>query len=280
MKTPRIRSRRMALFIIFAAITVPLKAVDGVVLINQNNALAGSITPGDAPGFPVIINLPGSYRLSSNLVVPDANTTAIWILTSDVTIDMNGFSITGPVECTGYPVTSCTPFANGAGILGLIGRNNISIFNGTIRGMGGGINLNGGTHIRIENIHVVNNGGDGILLPGTIDIKVLSCTVSENRGTGISGGSGVISGNTVNGNGSDGINAGGSVTNNIVELNAGSGIVAFGSISGNYTQANLHQGIFARCTSTIVSNAANGNAGGDIFTSGSGCTRANNAPAP
>ena len=281
MKTPNLALLWMTRLVVGSALVCPVFAVDGVILINQNAALSGGVVPFDQPGFPVTIGLQGSYRLTSNLVVPDRNTTAIQILESNVTIDLNGFTITGPVECTGFPVTSCGPIANGGGIVGLIDRNNISIFNGTIRGMGGGINLNGGKHIRIENVHAVNNAGDGILVPGTVDAKVLSCTASENLGTGISGGGGVFSGNTASGNGSDGINTDGSITNNVVELNGGSGISGFGVISGNYAQANHHQGIFASCPfATVVSNAANGNAGGDIFTSGAGCTRANNTPAP
>ena len=42
-------------------------ATDGVVLIDQARALAGNVTPGDAPGFPVTISEPGSYRLASDL---------------------------------------------------------------------------------------------------------------------------------------------------------------------------------------------------------------------
>src|SRR6266567_2659981 len=92
-------------------------AVDGVVLINQSSALAGNVTPGDAPGFPVTISVAGSYRLSGNLTVPDANTTAIEITADDVTIDLNGFSIIGPTVCSGGPpVTSCSPTGSGAGI--------------------------------------------------------------------------------------------------------------------------------------------------------------------
>ncbi len=55
------------------------RAVDGVILIDQSKAMAGNITPGDAPGFPVTISQPGSYRLSSNLDVSKfgPNTTAI-----------------------------------------------------------------------------------------------------------------------------------------------------------------------------------------------------------
>jgi hypothetical protein len=46
--------------------------------------------------FPIVITQPGSYRVKSNIVVPDANTTAINIESRDVTIDLNGFAILGP----------------------------------------------------------------------------------------------------------------------------------------------------------------------------------------
>jgi hypothetical protein len=54
-----------------------LLPADGVVYIDQNHALGGGVTPGDAAGFPVTISQSGSYRLSGNLTVPDLNTTAI-----------------------------------------------------------------------------------------------------------------------------------------------------------------------------------------------------------
>jgi len=76
----RRRWRKMRCLAVLAGLTavaVPAYAVDGVVLINQSVALSGNVTPGDTPGFPVTISAPGSYRLSSNLIVPDGNTTAI-----------------------------------------------------------------------------------------------------------------------------------------------------------------------------------------------------------
>ena len=73
---------------ILAALALPVYAVDGVALINQNAALAGNVTPGDAPGFPVMISVSGSYRLSGNLTVPDANTPAFHISADNVTIDL------------------------------------------------------------------------------------------------------------------------------------------------------------------------------------------------
>src|SRR5262245_37418853 len=78
---------------------------DGAVRIDQNRALAGFVTSGDGPGFPVTLSQPGSYRLSGNLIVPDVNTTAIEITADGVTLDLGGFSIIGPVTCPGDPVT-------------------------------------------------------------------------------------------------------------------------------------------------------------------------------
>src|SRR5882672_6643872 len=107
--------RLMVCVCILAAISSSLYAVDGVILIDQNRALAGNITPGDAPGFPVTISQSGSYRLSGNITVPDANTTAIQITAAYVTLDLNGFSIIGPTVCTPGP-TTCAPVGQGNGI--------------------------------------------------------------------------------------------------------------------------------------------------------------------
>ena len=52
-------------------------------------------------GFPYKIANPGSYRSSGNLVVKAADTTAINIDASNVTIDLNGFSIMGPGSSVG-----------------------------------------------------------------------------------------------------------------------------------------------------------------------------------
>jgi hypothetical protein len=88
----RLRSNCLLYFASLSWLVSNATAVDGVVLIDQARAMAGNVTPGDAPGFPVTITLTGSYKLSGNLTVPDGNTTAIDIRSSFVTIDLNGFS--------------------------------------------------------------------------------------------------------------------------------------------------------------------------------------------
>src|SRR5512137_442794 len=102
----------------------------GPVSITQSSAIAGGITQGDGPGFPVTISKPGSYILKSNLKVTDANKTVILVTTDNVTIDLNGFSILGPTVCTSTPL-SCNPTGTGYGI-DASGMRNIKIYNGVI----------------------------------------------------------------------------------------------------------------------------------------------------
>ena len=45
-------------------------AADGVVEIDQAAAIAGGITPGDDPGFPITLDSPGSDRLTG-FCLPD-----------------------------------------------------------------------------------------------------------------------------------------------------------------------------------------------------------------
>ena len=122
---------RVAFTGLLATMSSSLYAVDGVVLIDQNHALAGNITPGDTPGFPVTISQPGSYKLSSNLTVPDADTTAIQITSNNVTLDLNGFTETiGGLVATSVTTgltTSTTGVRTGSG--GKLILNGDVIFN-------------------------------------------------------------------------------------------------------------------------------------------------------
>src|SRR4030095_1639101 len=108
------------------ASSAPVWSVDGVIEINQTRALAGSVPPGDTPGFPITIDQPGSYRLTGNLIVPNENTNAVQITAEGATLDLNGFAITGPSVEAG---------PTGTGI-GVQGPSSTVVTNGTVRGMG------------------------------------------------------------------------------------------------------------------------------------------------
>lgn len=209
--------------VVLAVSSAPAYAVDGVVLINQNTATSGGL-PGCPTGgtFPIIICNPGSYRLSGNLTIT-GNTDAIDIKADDVTLDLNGFGIIGPVTCDGdelgNPTTSCTGSA-GAGVSS--SNHRITIRNGVIKGMGFGINLGRGSSL-IEEIQAVQNGAEGIdaiasvirrstaVNNGRGGIFADTATISDNvvtgnHGVGIVASNSTVIGNTSSGNGADGIN--------------------------------------------------------------------------
>jgi hypothetical protein len=116
------RPNRLAVIALTLGLPLTALAVDGVVLIDQNKAMAGNITPGDAPGFPVSITQSGSYRLDGNLTVP-AGTNGIEILASNVFLDLNGFTI----SCGGGTQTLRV-----ACIMGIAAVHDVSIRNGAI----------------------------------------------------------------------------------------------------------------------------------------------------
>lgn len=139
---------------------VALAAGGGVVEINQAAALAGGVTASDAPGFPVTIDVPGSYVLTGDLVLPDANTTGLQVVADDVRIDLAGFSIRGVVSCTlGAESTDCAPV--GAGV-GIDGQGELTrVRDGVVRGMGDdGIRV--AASARVEGVALTDNGGDGL----------------------------------------------------------------------------------------------------------------------
>lgn len=211
------------------------EAVDGVTLINQLFALAGFVTPGDAPGYPVTITRPGSYRLSGNLQVPDENTTAIVIQADDVTLDLNGFGIFGPTVCSIVEFFGlvCSPTGSGDGVQGGCGADNVTVMNGTVRGMGReGIFL---CNARIERVSAVSNGGDGIFVSSG---QVVRSTARSNGANGIqcsiSPPGCTVVGNTALGNKFVGlfINHGGYVHNVFADNNGGNANPQIGVGSG------------------------------------------------
>lgn len=78
--------KTLSILAAMAASTISAFAIDGQVLINQSTVTA-------AGGFPYTISEAGSYKLSGNLTASTA--VAILVNTSNVTLDLNGFTITG-----------------------------------------------------------------------------------------------------------------------------------------------------------------------------------------
>ena len=150
---PRFITFGLTILLAFASAAL---AVDGTVLINQStitNGLTGCPTGGH---FPIIICQSGSYRLSGNITVPDANTDAIHINADNVSLDLNGFAILGPATCQAgtFPVR-CSATGFGFGIVS--DSNNIGVSNGAVNGMGGRWNRALWIGVRIDGLRVANN---------------------------------------------------------------------------------------------------------------------------
>jgi hypothetical protein len=252
-------------------------ADSGVVLIDQRAATSGKVTDMDTPGFPVTISEPGSYRLTSNLVVPDAATTAIQITADNVTLDLAGFSIMGPNTCTPNP-TKCTySGAGGIGVMAVASFGpspaNVRVLNGRVRGMGGhGIRMLGDGTV-VERVLAVSNGGPGIVVgEGSVTDSVAHLNASGAAIVGL-----IVRGSIATNNALGiAVRPGGVAIGSAANSNGAVGISANQATVANNTAKNGDSGIDAVCPGVLVGNTTAGNATIDIRTTGL-CTLANNA---
>jgi len=239
-------------------------AVDGVLEINQTCALTSGCFPGDSAGFPVTITTRGSYQLTSNLSISDVTTDGVVVSTSDVGIDLNNFTILGPVTCSGSPLTCTLAPGTGRGVAQTsMSNRGISVKNGSVTGMGShGVILGDQaevTNVRVRWCQFVGiNTGSGSTVSGN--------TVYQNGSGGIFASSGsTVSGNTAYQNGLGGIlsNAGSTVSGNTVYQNETTGIFtgAGSTVADNTAYNNLGDGIAVGNGSNVQRNAARLNAG-------------------
>lgn len=252
-------------------------AGDGRLEINQTCAAVGCF-PGDSAGFPVTITASGSYVLTSDLVVANVASNGIQMQTQGVTLDLNGFTVRGPVTCArdqefqyDASLLACTGSGSGTGV---VGNTATLVRNGRVTGFGsyginaggalvlpsavedvrvdqnaqGGIYLNNGT---IRRATVSLNGGSGIFNIAAGDasstILIEDSTIAFNKSHGIAL-AGKIRGTRLSYNGGTGIihsNAGGqnsSLTDVVIYRSLGNAINAYGSYRDTDIQGNSSTG--------------------------------------
>lgn len=149
----------MMLAVLFM-VTIPFSAygADGQIKIGQTASTT----------FPIVIDKPGSYVLTSNIVVSTA-ANGIEINSDHVTLDLNGFAVIGSRISPSNGIRSSN-------------KKNIAVTNGTVRDFGdNGIWLTG-TNSQIKDIRAFNNGvngGLGILTSASGSI-IATCVASGN----------------------------------------------------------------------------------------------------
>ena len=229
--------------------------------------------------FPIKINKPGSYRLTENLDVKGGD--AIDVLTSNVTIDLNGFSIVGSsVKSSGIGINASkmafVKVANGS-IVNMTGAGLVLGNNGAAKGLG--VNGNGadgidcGNDCALIDDSVTNNTAYGILAGANAIVRGNSANDNHN-GFGIAVGNGSsVTENVANDNAVGGIRGSTNSTpcncrivGNTADGNVIGIVVAdFGVITGNVADGNGSFGICGGKSSTIAGNTASSNTGPGII---------------
>lgn len=236
--------KRLSLYLFAAGMVF---ATDGTTLINQATVVA-------LGGFPYTISQSGSYRLSSDLVVPCATAlNGIVVNAPHVTIDMNGFTL------------SCTSGTNAAtGIA--VNENNVVLLNGTITGFGGamrggngpiegwGVSIQytggggAGTRSKLDHMRIAGNG-NGVSTDSSSEVEITESSIDINSGIGVFAAIWVrLTDSAVRENGSYGIEiSNGLITGSLIGGNSG-GIYCTGgtvSITNNNIVNNSPFGISA-----------------------------------
>src|SRR4051812_609975 len=133
-------------------------------------------TPGDATNL-FIISQPGAYYLTGN-ITGVASKSGIKITANDVSIDLNGFTMTGvggSVNIRGIDAISATAVR-------------LHIFNGQVKSWGTGLGLY--QNCVVDHLIVSSNAVDGIDFDsGTV---VSDCVAGNNGSRGFSGGDNVL----------------------------------------------------------------------------------------
>jgi hypothetical protein len=203
------------------------------------------------------ISQPGSYKLVNNLTFTGTTGVCLQITADFVTIDLVGFTITGPgLAVLGAPNT--TAIASGHD------RTGITVRNGSISGFGIGVNLEGDGSI-VEGLRVFGAPGTsrlGIAATGIVKNNTVVAIVTGGGGGGATGisATGIVTGNYVTGTRATGISIG-----------QGSTV-----IGNTVTDTFSGDGILVACPSNVTDNTAVNNPAGNIVLNGNGCNNTNN----
>lgn len=204
-------------------------------------AIAPPVSPAT---YPIVLSTPGHYYLTAPLT-PPADTGAIRISASDVSLDLGGFTLTGSG-------TTAVP-----GILVFGAQQHIEITHGAVRSFpGDGISAAGTPYMLVDDV-TVTGSVTGITLGSNGVVRNCNSSSNTQEGIRISGSFSTIEDCAISSNGYRG-----------VSIQNGSGIVvARSQITNNNTSGLADGGITFNSMdgATIRDNDFSGNAPYDFF---------------
>ena len=165
---------------------IPLLVLVSFLILRPSAFSQGSLTPPGPPAatmktldqidaklekrtpissLPYAVNQPGSYYLTQNLATSSGN--AITITVDNVSIDLNGFTLTG-----------LSGSSNGIIVSG--SHRHIRVYNGSVRGFGSsGVDLSTAVLAELYSLVVSGNGGVGISAGDNVTVR--DCVSRENN---------------------------------------------------------------------------------------------------
>jgi hypothetical protein len=222
-------------------------------------------TTVSAPGTDLAA--PGSYYLTQDLVLSSSDSFGVRILSEDVTLDLNGFTVVGTGTQVGVRINNPA--------------SNVTVRNGAVRdcNIGLWVSFLAGDRsqgIRVRDVSAVRNASIGFYVTAVDDVVFERCLAVDNGDDGFDFTQAAIgcrvSDSTANDNGAYGIlinNASAVLERNVCNRNALSGIqiaadaTRMGSVMDNHCHGNTQNGI--RAFSDPDGYAIAGNGGADFI---------------
>jgi Right handed beta helix region len=212
------------------------------IIINVDEGCGLNIVPIAQSDIPYTIPSAGHYCLQEDVTAVGAN--AITNTQNNVTLDLNGFHITGGT--------------NGIASSG----SDVAIFGGTIQNATShGISLTGGSGVSIESVVLRTNGGNGLNDTGASNVHVSDSSAIGNTGVGfnVTADNHTFNNVIANENGGNGLTATGNtltIHTSTFEQNGGDGVEVSSLVN------------FCIENSTLQRNSANGFEGSGTSTTG------------
>ena len=271
--------------------TIENQGAAGLRVIGSGTYIADNIVKGNADNYdlssgnqinillceiPETLDWPCSVKLAGTLTCSQNNVDGITVNADDISINLDGHTLSGPGASSGHGIFQATT------------HRNLSVENGKVvewRGVNRGGIYASGKVARIQGVQAstnyygiytgygsmingctaCDNGYDGILA-GTSS-EVSGCTACDNGCDGISAGTGAVSGCAAHDNGDDGISAsGGTISGCTAYDNGDDGIYGTAcTISGCTADQNTGDGIEVHLDCLVVGNTCydNGYIDGD-----------------
>jgi hypothetical protein len=176
--------------------------------------------------YPIVIDQPGSYQLTANLDVP-TGVKGIVISAPNVTLDLNGHTISGPMSCPDMKpagaVCSMSYWASATGIY--VSSGDATVRNGTVRGFQhAGIYAAAGGN-SFADLKLEENAYGLVNYALAKQSFVTRVSAERNMKDGITAEAAAVSSSLARGNGSNGFNVSGAshIIDSIAALNRGIG---------------------------------------------------------